>query len=1232
MKLRTMMMLLVLAGVVATPLLATAQTDNAQKLLQAARLWDGKERTDIARDLLQKLLLIKPDAAEALSLLAEIELRSGKPELALRYQRQLEKADPTNPLLPAMRDRYRVATRDKGMLARMRLIARAGQAAEAEKLLLQLFPGQPPQGELALEYYSILASSPKGAAKARAALSALYQESGDLRYRLGLLDLMANNSDSRPAALKGYEELSKDAGVNSRRLQESWRRSLYKLRDDPATIAQIKRYLVVFPDDKSMREQIGTVQKNHLEQTRLAQAGIGRRSVTETERKSRDPLIAARGAALDTLEQGDLAAAEKKLNDLFKLRPNDPEITGALGLIRLKRGEHAEAERRFVQANLATRGGSKKWSGLVTTARFWHSMRSADNLLEQHELAEAEKLVNAALELQANDPDALALLGNIRLAAQDNDAAEKLFREALARDGENGSAMRGLVSVLTRSARRDAALSLLMDYARRHPQDQSRYAAAQAGLLRDEAETFIAAARPSHALQALEMAVVLAPADPWHRFALAKLYDSLGLAPLAKQVMLEGVVQAPQDASMRYARALILNSQNDYEAALRELAAIPQAEKTQSMRAAELRANLSLRIDRAQAELALGKQKDAVRSMIAAETLAAEQADLPSAQQLAEGWFGLNLPERGLDLARRDLTPASPVADQVHFAALLNRAKKDQELAALLPALGSAILAQAPELQVRHELTLREIRQALHQRELERLLDAGALQQARKAIDGLLLTQPDSPDLLLLAGRVAKAERDYSGAMRYFKQSESLAAQVTDSGHSEPEKFSDTRLLLDLLPVDEDQPQLAAAGLRNIQLKLSDALGASDAKSERPQPPAASNSALNSARKEIASIEARRQPRLELGMDSTYKSAGDGTSSYRGRELPAVGWLPIDYDGHAFVHLDRVELNAGNLPADFSESSQFGQIQAAHYQLAQVLPQKAAGTSVGVGYESDGLRADIGVVGLGFPRSNLVGGLRQSGTLGRLDYSLDLSRRVQTSSLLSYAGATDPVSGQTWGGVTNTGLAGKLSTTLSDVSVSTSLSYGVLRGKNVLNNDKLSLRVALDKDIYRSPDLVLNAGIAFNYLRFAENESFYSFGHGGYYSPQRSVGLSLPLEINGRANRFSYLLRASVSYTQTEEKSMALYPNDPALQAIANAASSVAATYAGSSGGGIGYALRAAAEYRVTPQLSIGARLDIDRSAYYAPNSGLLYLRYSFKPELGEINLSPKVVKPYSQF
>jgi tetratricopeptide (TPR) repeat protein len=1435
-KLRTLSIVLILAGIISSPALAaTTPNKSTDFLLSGAKKWAAKDRPDLAKNLLQKLILIEPNSPEALFMLGNIEMTAGNHAEALVYLRSLEQAAPNGQLTQELGASYRLATSDRNQLEEMRSLAQAGKTAEAEKLLMQLFPGEPPRGEMGVEYYRLLGSTKAGFIRAQNELPALYKKTGDSRYRLIQLELQANRPEHLASAIRGYEELSRSGNVNTQRLQDNWRRDLYRYPDDASKLTAIKNFLAAYPNDRDMIELLGDAQKNIaaqrlnpkpaplaaidntpakpqkmvatetratqvqktapaaikvtpkpapsvntvsatprmaakpaaklaakpaenqprvaskapeiVEQHLIRQAVAVEPVVVEPVSKLPDPDIVARTEALDALEDGKLELAETSLTELLKRRPKDSEILGGLGFIKLRQGKQGEAENWFKQALRVSEDDSVgKWTSLATTAGFWKNIRLADERLEENQLREAEAAIQQALLLQPEDPYALALLGNIKAADNDLAEAERLYRQVLDKEGHNVAAIRGLTSLLTRTQRSAEALELLERVFRTYPDELNQNPENHAGLLREEADLYIAAHRPSHAVQALEMALVLAPKNAWVRFSLAKLYISLNLTPLAIQVLHEGAALSPKDPDMHYVRALVLISLNDYAGGLDSLAKIPDAEMTKPMRETWNRALIQYHFQQAESVLAQGNRKEAIRIMSIVETQA--RNNYSATEQVAEGWFGLGLQKQGLS-AMRKLPQPVPLGTQVYFASLLNRAGEDQELAAYLPSLripeGTDVTTQ------KYQAALRDIEFAMAGRQHDRLMKAGKAEQAQQLADTVLNTGqlsnsdyfkyhrtyfarselpenaiplleqekelfpndlsirwdlayayyqakqniqaqgeiqellslttgddidmrlrvaklqqnmgdyagakhtindllnrfPENTDALMQAGNIARSEGKYNRAMSYYRKTKEQAQKpvVAETKAVKPVKEeTPDDVLLDLLPAQPmttgpriSKTRRVAPALANT--KESDKIYRSALASDAATKKHVVRGAATAAEQEMESISARRSAKIEAGLDIQSKTASSGTSTYNATEIPLRARFPIGYEAHGTVQVDLVNIDAGTLPSTYNDSALFGKIQA--YGIpTQPIPQKASGTSIGFGYEQESIRADIGVVGIGFPVSNLVGGLRKGGDVGRLSYSLTLSRRPYTGSLLSYAGAKDPVTNTTWGGVTNTGLGLYMSTTLKDFNVSTMASYGLLRGKNVLNNDRLYLRAAIDHDVYSTDDMILNMGLNANYTRHSKNEAYYTFGHGGYYSPQSSLGFSLPIELIGREDLLSYQLRLNLSYSRTSEDAAVFYPTDPGLQALATATAAGGLfpkgypqpIYGGGTGGGYGYGLRAAAEYRFTPNFAFGGRFNMERSAYYAPNSLLFYLRYMFNPETGQVRMRPDPVTPYSQY
>ena len=70
----------------------------------------------------------------------------------------------------------------------------------------------------------------------------------------------------------------------------------------------------------------------------------------------------------------------------------------------------------------------------------------------------------------------------------------------------------------------------------------------------------------------------------------------------------------------------------------------------------------------------------------------------------------------------------------------------------------------------------------------------------------------------------------------------------------------------------------------------------------------------------------------------------------------------------------------------------------------------------------------------------------------------------------------------------------------------------------------------------------------------------------------------------------------------------------------------------GGSSSGFGYTLNAVVEHRLTEHWRIGGRIDIQQADDYAPSHATLFLRYTFKPWRGDLDMPPQPLTPYGEF
>ncbi|ESJ07416.1 cellulose synthase, partial [Cupriavidus sp. HPC(L)] len=542
------------AQTAAAPAVAPSINAELARLLSSARMWEAKNRADLARGALDKILTIEPQQPDALLLLAQIELRSNRPAEAQRILQRLRQHHPKHPATRELEDSYRIATQDKREMATVRMLARGGNEKEALERLQKLFPDGPPQGELGIDYYRILAGTDAGRPRAIAELRRqLAQRPDDARLALVLGDLLTDRPATRAEGLDLLYRLSQRTDADRKTALDIWRRTLYRVSDDPAYAVWFERYLQEVPDDDIARQTLAELDRKREAHRRMLA----------------DPAYQARQRGLRQLERGNLAEAQAAFEQAMRTRGNDAEVVGGLGLVRLREGRHDEARALFSRALQLDPEQRNKWRSLLDTATFWGTIARARLAGTQGKPGEAETLARQALARQPDNADALVILADALVAQQREAEAETLLRQQLAGRTPDPGALRRLVTLLQnngRGAEIDPLLSATEARLQTSPANAQTLRQLRAELLTRQADQLLAERRASPAIARLEEALRLTPDAPWTRYTLARAYRDLGLPALGRETMDEGLRLAP-NADMRYASALYLNSVDDPDAA-----------------------------------------------------------------------------------------------------------------------------------------------------------------------------------------------------------------------------------------------------------------------------------------------------------------------------------------------------------------------------------------------------------------------------------------------------------------------------------------------------------------------------------------------------------------------------------------------------------------------------------------------------------------------------------------
>jgi cellulose synthase operon protein C len=315
-----------------------------------------------------------------------------------------------------------------------------------------------------------------------------------------------------------------------------------------------------------------------------------------------------------------------------------------------------------------------------------------------------------------------------------------------------------------------------------------------------------------------------------------------------------------------------------------------------------------------------------------------------------------------------------------------------------------------------------------------------------------------------------------------------------------------------------------------------------------------------------------------------------------------------------------VSLNAGSVGSD--AATRFGGGGTASDGIGSQR-DKGVGLSVAYARPDEGIKADIGTTPIGFKYSTAAGGVsvdRPFADNSNMRYGVSVSRRPVTDSLTSFAGTTDERTGQSWGGVTANGGRAQLSYDNQEVGSYGYGSWHKLLGHNVESNSRAELGGGVYWYLRNAEDSKLTLGLSATGLSFDNNQDFFTYGHGGYFSPQSYFALGVPVTWAQRTERFSYQVKGSAGVQYFEQDAVDYFPNDKDLQAANNQ------RYKGQNKTGVGYSLSGAGEYKFGSNFILGANLGLDNAQDYKQFTGAFYLRYMFEDMNGPMELP---VSPY---
>ena len=303
------------------------------------------------------------------------------------------------------------------------------------------------------------------------------------------------------------------------------------------------------------------------------------------------------------------------------------------------------------------------------------------------------------------------------------------------------------------------------------------------------------------------------------------------------------------------------------------------------------------------------------------------------------------------------------------------------------------------------------------------------------------------------------------------------------------------------------------------------------------------------------------------------------------------------------LRLDDVHLDSGSLSA----GALIGSAPAAPAPF--ITPPKTdinAGVEPLLSVAREGRFAPYAAIGTtplqGPVDAHLVGQLGATWYGARASANVEWSARPVRDSILSYVGTVDPYSGAVWGRVVSSGVGARLYSTLNEKwSTWAQARWARLEGERVQDNEHLAIDVAINRALpWRGMDRV-TVGPYVGYERYAKNLSYFTLGHGGYFSPQRLLRAGVALDGMSDEGR-DFVARTRVAAgVQTHRANAAPYfPLAPDGR-----------MYAGSDQSGAAMDVQWLGVWRVTPRWQLGGGAAYRRSPAFEDMFAGAFVRYS---------------------
>ncbi|WET40842.1 cellulose synthase complex outer membrane protein BcsC [Citrobacter enshiensis] len=555
----TLSLLSISLGLTLMPMVHAAPSAQ-QQLLEQVRLGEASHREDLVRQSLYRLELMNPNNPDVIAARFRYLLRQGDIAGAQKQLDRLSQLAPSSTAYKSSRTTMLLSTPEgRQSLQEARLQATTGHPEEAIAAYDKLFKGNPPDGELAVEYWTTVAKLP---ARRNDAINQLKKINASNPGNNGLQNSLAQLLFDNGRREEGFAVLEQMAKSNSGRnaAADIWYKQIKDLPASESSVQALQKYLTVFSEGDSVNAARG---KLNDQQKQLA-----------------DPAFRARAQGMAAVDAGQGGKAVTELQQAVSANHNDSEAVGALGQAYSQRGDRARAVVQFQKAlEMDPQSSSRdKWESLLKVNRYWLSIQQGDAALKANNPNQAERLYQQARSIDNTDSYAVLGLGDVAMARKDYAAAERYYQQTLRMDSGNSNAVRGLANIYRQQSpeKASAFIASLSASQRRSIDDIER--SLENDRLAQQAEALENQGSWAQAAELHRRRLAMDPGSVWVTYRLSRDLWNAGQRSQADAQMSALARQKPNDPEQVYAYGLYLSGNDQGRAAMAHINSLPRSQ------------------------------------------------------------------------------------------------------------------------------------------------------------------------------------------------------------------------------------------------------------------------------------------------------------------------------------------------------------------------------------------------------------------------------------------------------------------------------------------------------------------------------------------------------------------------------------------------------------------------------------------------------------------------------